>query len=121
MSILANRSSIEGDFVSLKEIADEMGLSQKFLEEIAASLKKSKLIKGRQGPGGGYQLAKSADSISVYEILVALEGPIAAMSCDGAFCPVADKCSSKSLWSFLHQDLIESLKKTSLKKISKSV
>jgi len=106
------------EYVSLKDVAEEMGLSVKFLEEIAAALKKADLVEGRKGPGGGYRLAKLAKDISVYEILVALEGPISAMSCDGAICPVAEKCTSKSLWGFLHNDLIKSLKKTSLKKIA---
>ena len=118
MTILAEAHA-SSDFVSLKDVAEKMGLSMKFLEEIAAALKKAKLVEGRKGPGGGYKLARDAKEISVYEILVALEGPIAAMSCDGAFCPVADKCASKSLWGFLHQDLIKSLKKTSLHKITK--
>lgn len=117
MAILAEVDA-SAEFLSLKGVAEEMGLSVKFLEEIAAALKKANLIEGRKGPGGGYRLAKDADEISVYEILVALEGPIAAMSCDGALCPVAEKCTSKSLWGFLHKDLIKSLKKTSLKKIT---
>ncbi len=116
MTILAEAQA-SSDFVSLKDVAQKMGLSMKFLEEIAAALKKAKLVEGRKGPGGGYRLARDAKEISVYEILVALEGPIAAMSCDGAFCPVAHKCASKSLWGFLHEDLIKSLKKTSLKQI----
>lgn len=107
-------------FVSLKDVAGEMGLSMKFLEEIAAALKMAGLIEGRKGPGGGYRLAREAKSISVYEILVALEGPIAGMSCKGTLCPVADKCTSKSLWGFLHEDLIKSLKQTTLQKIVNS-
>lgn len=112
------RTALDEVYVSLKDVAGEMGLSVKFLEEIAAVLKKAKLIEGRKGPGGGYRLAKPAKNISAHDILVALEGPVSAMSCDGAICPVADKCASKSLWGFLHKDLIESLKNTSLKQIT---
>jgi Rrf2 family iron-sulfur cluster assembly transcriptional regulator len=113
------RTTSDDVYVSLKDVAKDMGLSVKFLEEIAAALKKAKLVEGRKGPGGGYKLERSSKEISVYEILVALEGPISAMSCDGAFCPVAEKCSSKALWGFLHKDLIKSLKKTTLKQIAK--
>ncbi|MBD3281963.1 Rrf2 family transcriptional regulator [Candidatus Uhrbacteria bacterium] len=105
-------------YVSLKDVAEEMGLSVKFLEEIAAALKRARLIEGRKGPGGGYRLAKSAEDISAYDIVVALEGSISPMSCDKSICPFAEKCTSKSLWVFLHKDLIKSLKKTSLKQIS---
>ncbi len=107
----------EDAYVSLKDVAKEMGLSQKFLEEIAAALKKAKLIEGRKGPGGGYKLARASYEISVYEIVTALEGPITGLSCGSGFCPVSDKCASKSLWKFLHEDLIKSLKQTSLLQI----
>lgn len=106
-------------YVSLKDVAQEMGLSQKFLEEIAATLKKAELIEGRKGPGGGYLLKKPAKEISIYEILTAIEGPIAPMSCDGAICPVADQCSSKVLWKVLHKELVKSLKETKLQQIVK--
>jgi Rrf2 family protein len=107
----------EDAYVSLKDVAKEMGLSQKFLEEIAAALKKAKLIEGRKGPGGGYKLARASHEISVYEIVTALEGPITGLNCGSGFCPVSDKCSSKSLWKFLHEDLIKSLKQTNLMQI----
>ncbi len=128
MTILAERESrptshvprIELDevYVSLKDVAVKMGLSVKFLEEIAAALKKAKLIVGRKGPGGGYKLARSVKDISAYDILVALEGQIAPMGCDKSICPFAEKCASKALWEFLYKDLIKSLKKIKLKQIS---
>ncbi len=125
MSILAEKfetlekGSLNADkiFVSLKDVSKQMRLSQKFLEEIAASLKKVGLIEGRKGPGGGYKLARDPREISVYEIVTALEGPIAGLSCGSGFCPISDKCASKSLWKFLHEDLIKSLKQTSLLRI----
>ncbi len=124
MTILAQKSDLkqsnsDNGFISLKDVAGEMGLSQKFLEEIAASLKRAGLVIGRKGPGGGYKLAKPAKEISVHEILVALEGPIAPMSCDGAICPVADQCSSKVLWKVLHKELVKSLTQTKLQQIIK--
>jgi len=121
MTILARQESCfaaDDAYVSLKDVAKEMGLSQKFLEEIAAALKKAGLIKGRKGPGGGYRLAKDAKQISAEDILVALEGAITPISCEGAFCPVAQKCQSKTLWGFLYKDLINSLKSKSLEEIA---
>jgi len=117
ISILAEEGLSE-DYVSLKDIADKMHLSKKFLEEIAAALKKAGLVSGRKGPGGGYKLAKDPKDISAYEILTALEGQFVTVSCEGGLCPVAEHCASKKLWGFLFRDLIESLKKTSLHQIS---
>lgn len=103
-----------GDFVSLGAVAKEMRLSQGFLEEIAMSLKKAGLIKGRKGPGGGYQLARPASKITAEQILTALEGPVMLAPCQDQCCGVAKYCKSKSLWNFLQKDVLDSLKKTTL-------
>lgn len=116
MTVIAEAQS-SGDFVSLKDVARRMSLSQGFLEEIAMALKKSGLIKGRKGPGGGYRLAKPASKITAEQILTALEGPIALVECNGSKCPVSSHCSSKSLWNFLQKDVLTSLKKTTLAKL----
>ncbi|HPN14660.1 MAG TPA: Rrf2 family transcriptional regulator [bacterium] len=105
------------DYVSLKEVSERMGLSQGFLEEIATLLKKAGLIKARKGPGGGYRLSRPANKITAEQILVALEGPINLVECHGGACPVAELCSSKALWNFLQQDILKSLKKTTLDKM----
>ena len=103
-------------FVSLQEVADRMQLSQGYLEEIAAALKKANLIIGKQGPNGGYRLAKKPEAISLEDILTALEGPIALVDCHGAHtaCPVAAKCSSKNVWKVLQQTIQKTLRETTL-------
>lgn len=113
MTVLA---SAKGGFLSLREIADDMHLSQGFLEEIAMKLKRADLIEGRKGAKGGYGLARPANKITAEEILVALEGPIGLPGCSG-FCPVSSSCSSRTLWGFLYKDLLKSLKSTKLSDI----
>lgn len=101
--------------VSLQEVADSMQLSQGYLEEIAASLKKAGLVSGKQGPGGGYKLEKDPKQISLEDILTALEGPVALVDCQShGGCPVADKCSSKNIWKVVQRNLQKTLKETTL-------
>jgi len=104
------------NFVSLQDIAGRMQLSQGYLEEIASVLKKAGLIQGRQGPGGGYRLAKSPDVISLEEILTALEGPVELVDCQSgdARCPVASKCASKNVWKVLQKTIQKTLRETTL-------
>lgn len=105
-------------FASLKEIAERMHLSEGYLEEIAASLKKAKLITGKQGPGGGYRLAQSAAQISLAQILTALNGPIEIVDCQkGEGCPVAARCSSKRVWSRVQKGIEETLRNTYVNEI----
>lgn len=113
-------ASAKGDLITLQQVADNMHLSQGFLEEIATSLKKAGLIKGRKGPGGGYMLAKPAKSISAEEMLTALEGQILPVPCSKGTCALSGACSSKHLWTNLQKEMLGALKKISLAKIVKA-
>jgi Rrf2 family protein len=109
-------------FLSVKEAAQDMGMAEGYLEEVAGSLKKAGLVAGRQGPGGGYKLAKPASDITVEAIVVALEGPVTLVPClESHGCPVEAKCQSKKLWGFLQKDVLETLRATKLEDLSTSL
>jgi Rrf2 family protein len=59
------------------EIARAQRIPLRFLEQILALLKKNKLVKSRRGKSGGYSLSRPAHDITLYEVLSALEGPLA--------------------------------------------
>ena len=115
MTTLAEANVGEG-FVSLQEIAEQMRLSQGYLEEIAALLKKAGLIQGKQGPNGGYRLAKDPKAITLEAILTALEGPVELVDCQSASvaCPVSSKCASKNVWKIVQRNLQKTLRETTL-------
>lgn len=73
----------EGDRrpVQLARIATSQRVPPKYLELIMLDLKKAGLVRSERGPRGGYVLARSASEISFGEIVRALEGPIALVSC----------------------------------------
>lgn len=118
MSELAGKYK-SGAFMSLQEVADRLHISQGYLEEVAGALKKSKLIVGKQGPAGGYRLARTPSKISMQDIMVAIEGPIELVACQSKnpLCPVAGKCPSKNAWSVVQKAIKQSLKQTTLDKI----
>lgn len=65
---------LHDDRLSVREIAEKESLPVRYLEQLIASLKKAKLVNSLKGPSGGYTLAKSAESISVLNIIVATDG-----------------------------------------------
>lgn len=67
--------------ISLSDIATRQDISLSYLEKLALGLRKAGLIVSERGAQGGYQLSRSPDSITVGEILLALEGPIAIAKC----------------------------------------
>jgi Rrf2 family protein len=62
-----------GEFVTVVSIADKLGISKIYLEQVFSLLKRSKLVTSIKGSQGGYQLSKSPIKITAYDILQAVE------------------------------------------------
>jgi Rrf2 family protein len=62
---------------SITEIAKQQGVPKKVLEKIIRDLIRCGLIKSKRGACGGYTLARSPERISFYDVIEAIEGPIA--------------------------------------------
>jgi Rrf2 family protein len=68
-----------GASVSAREIAAAQDIPQNFLENILAELRRAGIVLTHRGPGGGSSLARPAAAITVGEILLAIDGPLAAV------------------------------------------
>jgi len=62
--------------LQIRDIAEKANIPQNYLEQILATLRKEGLIQSIRGAGGGYLLAKAPNTISVFDILIALEGEL---------------------------------------------
>ncbi|HEU0123505.1 MAG TPA: Rrf2 family transcriptional regulator [Bryobacteraceae bacterium] len=60
--------------VKIADIARRQKIPQKFLELILSGLKQGGFVESRRGADGGYLLARSADAITVGEVLRHIEG-----------------------------------------------
>ena len=69
----------EGASLSAREIATAQEIPQNFLENILAELRRAGIVHTHRGPGGGSSLARPAETITVGEILLAIDGPLAAV------------------------------------------
>ena len=69
LQFLAKRGSV----ATVREIADEYGISQDLLAKIMQDLKKSGVIDSYQGVRGGYGLMLAPQSISLTRVVSALE------------------------------------------------
>lgn len=63
---------------SVRDIAERTGLPQPYLEQILLALKGAGLVRSKRGVGGGYVLARPAETISLGQIVAAVDGPIVA-------------------------------------------
>jgi Rrf2 family transcriptional regulator, cysteine metabolism repressor len=115
-----------GGPVSLKSIAESEQLPLAYLERIVALLKKGGFVEATRGAHGGYRLSKPADEIRMDEVVVALEGGIAPMSCfvddragegPGVLCSHHDDgelCATRLLWTRVQGGVVKALQQTTL-------
>src|ERR1051325_130963 len=67
--------------VLIGDLAEHEAIPKKFLENILLALRNRGLVHSRKGPGGGYQLGRAPEAISVGDIVRTLGGPLARASC----------------------------------------
>lgn len=92
--------------VTLGDISQCQGISLSYLEQLFSSLRKSGLVKGVRGPGGGYRLAKPASEISIAQIITAVDESVDITNCHGkGDCQSGERCLTHELWADLSDRL----------------
>jgi Rrf2 family protein len=76
LAILAlARQRVSDPPVRIREISEAHGIPERYLVQILLQLKGAGLVSSTRGAAGGYRLARSAASISLGEVLSAIDGP----------------------------------------------
>lgn len=100
--------------LSASAIADHYRLSHSFVEKILHQLRQAGLVSSTQGRNGGYQLARDAESISVREVLEALDESLDLVGCIGSEtpCTLRKICPTRGAWARIDsrfKDMLDSL------------
>ncbi|MGN1192316.1 MAG: RrF2 family transcriptional regulator [Dorea sp.] len=99
----------EKEPVSIGSVAARQDISERYLEQLVALLKKAGLVKSIRGATGGYVLAKKEEEISVGDILRALEGSLEPVKCAAFYsedgCTAADGCVTKYVWQKINDSI----------------
>ena len=110
---LANAKTV--DMVSLAAISKRQDISLPYLEQLFVKLRRAGLVEAVRGPGGGYRLARSADTIRISEVMQAVEETVDAMhtgaGASGGVSGTREQFLTNRLWEslsanvyvFLHQ------------------
>lgn len=95
--------------VSIGSIAQRQAISERYLEQLVAMLKKAGLVKSIRGASGGYVLAKDAGQISVGDVLRSLEGSLEPVKCAAFYseegCAASDGCVTKYVWQKINDSM----------------
>ena len=82
------------------------------------TVRRSGMVEGVRGPGGGYQLSRRAESISIAEIISAVDETIDSTRCGGqANCQNAQPCLTHDLWMGLSDQIRQYLDSITLQDV----
>ena len=118
----------ENEPVSISSISARQDISERYLEQLVALLKKAGLVKSIRGASGGYVLAKDMSEISVGDVLRALEGDLEPVKCTAlegeGGCSSSGECVTKYVWQKINESInqtVDNMKLSELVSESKAL
>ena len=124
LQIARHQGSGRGNPLTLAEISREEGLTIPHVAKLIRALRKAGLVQSVLGRTGGYRLGRTADRISVADVLSALGGGrlYDTSYCDRhagdlKVCTHMGDCSIRSLWGVLEDLLERVLRRTTLSEL----
>lgn len=102
--------------VTLAGISERQKISLSYLEQLFGKLRRHQLVASVRGPGGGYNLAKALDGVTVADIIHAVDEPLDATMCGGkGDCHGHEQpCMTHNLWMNLNDKMFEYLNSVTL-------
>ncbi len=100
------------DIVSVTDLSNHLNMPRSFSRKILQVLSNMGLLKSLKGVGGGFSLAKRADKISIFDIMVIFQGPFQLTQhvFRGKICPHIKKCILKKELDKIEKQVIHKLK-----------
>ena len=98
------------------ELATECEIPDSFLGKILQNLAKSEILTSERGKKGGFKIAKDIATITVYDVITAIEGDVSLNKCifDEEFCNLVHSCTAHVMWGDIQDKLVGMLKSYSL-------
>jgi len=113
LTVLAARPD---EVLSATELADRAGLEIPTVAKLLKPLAQAGLVAAFRGSNGGYRLTRDAASISLVEIVEAMEGPLGMTECslhDGA-CGIEHSCGVRANWRRINDVVADALRGVTL-------
>ncbi len=122
-AVLYLASQPEGRISLVREIAEARDMPRTYLSKIMQHLARAGLIKSRRGARGGLVLGRSAGSITLKDVIEAIEGPIRLNVCltGKGVCPRDEECPAHPVWAEAQKGLIDVLKGKTMAELVKDV
>lgn len=95
------------------EIARQTEIPEPFLRKIFASMAKNGIVRSRRGLTGGVELLQDISKLSIYDVVVAVEGEMAIYKClkNPSICTKSGHCETQNMWVEIQESLKNTLKR----------
>lgn len=108
---------------SSKEIARAYGIPTELLAKILQKLVKKGLLVSQHGAEGGYALARPPASVTVFEVIRAIDGPLLITSCitsHGDSCSQTNTCTVKEPLSKINEIIVQALSSVTISSLDEN-
>ena len=107
------------EYVSIETISDDLGIGVSFLTKVFQQLNEAGLLTSKRGRGGGVALTRAPDAISLYEIVVAIDGTALFEECVLGLpgCGEAEPCPLHEHWTEERERMKTTFQKTTLTEV----
>jgi Rrf2 family protein len=123
---LVHMADRAGQVVSVREIAERYPIPRRLLAEVLKDLCRAGLVESQRGASGGYVLVRSADSITLGEVVTSLEGRPALSSCENlspahnSECDMERVCPIRSPLHRIRDGIWRLMERTTLRSLVRS-
>lgn len=106
--------------VPLASIGQRQRISISYLEQLFSNLRRHALVASTRGPGGGYTLGRAAASITVADILFAVDEAPETLPghVESRAAADAQRCAAPELWASLNHHVVEFLDSVDLQTLA---
>jgi Rrf2 family transcriptional regulator, cysteine metabolism repressor len=80
------------------ELASRRGLPEQYLEQLFAALRRAGVLRSYRGVGGGFAFARRPATVTVLDVVTALDGPLSVAACTEGACDLEGSCGAAELW-----------------------
>lgn len=116
LALRAVRALQDGGQRKGAELAGMIGTTAQFISQVMTPLVREGWVASETGPAGGYSLAVDPASVSLLQLIEAVEGPTVDGRCvlRGTPCPPVEPCALHDAWSRARDAMLEELQRTPL-------
>ena len=116
VSIISSMGVLSSESYSAKRLSEVTGIFAPTVSKLLKQLQDADLLCSSRGTKGGYQLLRSANEISVADVIEAIEGRLALTECSqaGTLCHLDQSCAFKNNWTHINQSIYKVLSDVSI-------